>query len=193
MKTPDTHKQARTLRSFRKWHRSLGIALFLFFTLVAISGGLLGLKKHSGELLMPKTYTGKDQDPGKWLPMSELLQIAQSTAVHTLRDVSEPELDKIDVRPSKGIMKFIYKDDNLEVQLDATTGEVLQTGKRYADWLEDLHDGSLIDSWTGNKDEPVKVIYTQLMALSLLAFCITGLWLWYGPKQLRKHKKNEHQ
>jgi succinate dehydrogenase/fumarate reductase cytochrome b subunit len=40
--------QAKLLRTFRKIHRTTGAFLFVFFFFVAVSGLLLGWKKHSG-------------------------------------------------------------------------------------------------------------------------------------------------
>lgn len=41
----ERQKQAKTLRIFRKVHRTTGALLFVFFFVVAITGLLLGWKK----------------------------------------------------------------------------------------------------------------------------------------------------
>ena len=69
-------QQAKTLRIFRKVHRALGATLFLFFFIVAISGLLLGWKKHSGGLILAPTYKGSSSDLKDWLPLDSLHRLA---------------------------------------------------------------------------------------------------------------------
>lgn len=117
-----------------------------------------------------------------------LEKIAASALVDFMHPDSVPALDRIDVRPEKGIAKFIFG-RQMEVQIDGATGEVLHIGKRHSDWIEDLHDGSLFDDLLKIEGEPIKVGYTLVSGLALLGFCFTGVWLWYGPKFLKKSKR----
>mgnify|MGYP006183408223 CR=1 FL=1 len=91
----------------------------------------------------------------------------------------------IDVRDEKGIVKFIFAKHYYGIQLDGATGAVLSIGKRRSDVVENIHDGSIIDNYLGTNGY-VKLIYTIVMSVALLVFTITGFWLWYGPKYMRK-------
>ena len=180
-------QQAKTLRVIRKIHRITGVLLFLFFFIVGLTGILLGWKKHSGNLLLPKTYSGVSKNPYDWLSIDSL----QKKAVKLLKDSCgeslSSDLDRIDFRPDKGSVKFIFVDHYWEIQLDATTGQLLNIGRRNSDLIERIHDGSIVDlSFSSNKGL-FKVIYTSIMGLALIIFTVTGFWLWYGPKLMRKN------
>jgi succinate dehydrogenase/fumarate reductase cytochrome b subunit len=54
---------ARMLFLFRKVHRTTGALLFVFFIVVAVTGLLLGWKKHSAGLILPKSYKGYIYQP----------------------------------------------------------------------------------------------------------------------------------
>lgn len=182
----DRKQHAALLRSVRKIHRSTGIALFLLFMIMGATGILLGWKKNSNEYLMPKTYTGTSSGFSEWLPMAELSELAVRGLQDSLGSEISTVLDRIDARPGKGIAKVIFEEHYWEVQLDGATGEVLSIGLRRSDWLERLHDGTLADMALNTSGGIIKLIYTSVMGLSLIGFCVTGFWLWYGPKMMRR-------
>ncbi|WP_224483855.1 PepSY domain-containing protein [Robertkochia aurantiaca] len=188
--TPDQKrkKQARTLRLFRKAHRLTGAFLFVFFFFISISGIMLGLKKHVNHSLLPKTETGTSSELSEWLPLEELHKKAVITLHERVSPHASAELDKIDVRKDKGIAKFVFAEGNWGIQLDGATGEVLNVGRRHSDFLEDLHDGSVLDDLLGTSNEQIKVTYTTVTGLALLLFTITGFWLWYGPKRMKRNR-----
>jgi len=187
--TEHNHKRAKVLRIFRKLHRLTGTFLFAFFFVVAVSGLLLGWKKHTGDLLLAETRSGTSVNQTEWLPLSEISAKAQAY----LRDSVSPELsteiDRIDVRPGKGIAKILFTGHYQSMQVDLVTGEVLNLETRRSDFIEHIHDGSLVDDLMGWKSGLFKLVYTTTMGLALLLFTVTGFWLWFGPKLLRKHKK----
>lgn len=177
-------KQAKTLRVFRKVHRMTGATLFIFFFIVAVTGLLLGWKKNTGDLLGSKTYKGSTTDLKAWLPLNELQIKAEYHLKNEFPSSSEIQLDRIDVRQDKGVAKFIFK-DYYGIQLDGATGALLNANKRHADFIENIHDASILDSyWNGNGY--IKLVYTSIMGCALLIFTISGFWLWYGPKKLRR-------
>ena len=91
-------------------------------------------------------------------------------------------IDRIEYRPSKGIAKVIFDTGSWEAQVDATTLEILSVAKRHSDWIEKIHDGSIIS-------EIFKVISMNILGLGLLMLVISGLWLWFGPRRIRKLKR----
>lgn len=179
-------KQAKIIRVFRKIHRSMGIFLFVFYTLVAITGFLLGIKKHSGGIILPKTKSGSSTKLVDFIPLDSLQHIAKKEITNFLNESKSVEIDRIDVRPEKGIVKFTFQSNFYEVQLDGATGSLLQIDLRRSDIIEKIHDGSIVDYFLGIKAGIFKLIYTSILSIALLLFVITGFWLWYGPKKMKK-------
>jgi uncharacterized iron-regulated membrane protein len=178
-------RQAKVLRGFRKVHRTLGAFLFVFFLVVSVSGLLLGWKKHSGGIILAKSYAGKSTDAKDWLPVHVLQEKANQIAREQISPDFKLDLDRIDFRPDKGMVKFVYLQDYWGVQLDCTTGELLHLERRRADFIENLHDASYFDNLLGTSNGQIKLIYTSVVGLALLIFTITGFWLWFGPKRMR--------
>ena len=186
-------RQAQILRIARKIHRTTGALLFVFFFLLACTGLLLGWKKHSGNLILPKSYQGVSTNKADWLPIHALHEKAlQVMREHAPPDLSH-ELDRIDIRPDKGMVKFVFLEGYWGVQLDCTTGELLHLEIRRADFIENLHDGSYFDYLLGTNYGQIKLVYTSIMGTALLIFTMTGFWLWYGPKRYRAQSKYHRQ
>ncbi len=182
-------QQAKVLRIFRKIHRTTGALLFVFFLFVSITGLLLGWKKHSGGIILPKSAIGTSTDLKEWLPLDSLLNNACTILHDSVSADLSLELDRIDVRKDKGIVKFVFVNHFWEIQLDGATGELLQIAQRRSDYIEKIHDGSILDFYLGTSNTQIKLVYTTIMGLALLTFTITGFWLWYGPKRMRKLKQ----
>lgn len=184
----DTKQQARWIRTFRWLHRKIAIPLLLFFFFISLTGLLLGVKKNTG--LLAPTQKGVSADLSGWLSMDSLQKIALTVYKNSIPAEGNAELDRIDVRPDKGIAKFTFKDNYWGVQLDCTSGKLLLIEKRHSDFIEDLHDGSILDNLFGTGGEQIKVGYTVIMGLSLLILVVSGFWLWYGPKRIRYNKRH---
>lgn len=183
----NTKRQARWIRWFRWLHRKIAIFLFIFFFITSVSGLLLGIKKQTG--LLAPTHKGISSDLSTWLPVDSLQKIAIRVLHDSLSPDLSPEIDRIDIRPQKGIVKFVFKNHYNGLQIDGTTGKVLLIEKRKSDLIENIHDGSILDKIFGTDKEQVKVSYTLLMGTSLLMLVLSGFWLWYGPKRLRKNRR----
>jgi len=192
-KSSPYYKSANLIRVLRKIHRTIAIFLFAFFLVVSITGLLLGWKKNSWGLILPPTSKGISSDLKTWLPFDSL----QTIAIKTLHDSVSPklstELERIDARPQKGMVKFVFADDYWEVQLDGTNGKVLLVDRRRSDIIENIHDGTILDVLFNTKKDQYKLSYTTIMGLSLLMLTLSGFWLWYGPKRLRKKKRMDHE
>ena len=136
--------------------------------------------------------TKKGTAPGLagWIPLDSLEKIAIRTYRDSIEATEGIELDRIDIRPDKGIAKFNFKNSYHGLQIDGTTGRILLVERRTSDLIEDIHDGSFIDNLVGTGGEEVKLVYTTVMGLSLLLLVISGFWLWYGPKKLRKERRH---
>lgn len=188
-KKKSRQRQAKLIRFFRKVHRATGATLFIFFFIISITGILLGLKNNSNGLILPKTTVGTTSNLENWLTINELHNKATSILKDSISNSISLELNRIDIRKNKGIVKFVFKEHPWEVQLDGSTGKLLQLKKRNSDIIESIHDGSIFDAYFNTSKNQIKVIYTSILGLSLLLFTITGFWLWYGPKKLKRMKK----
>jgi uncharacterized iron-regulated membrane protein len=186
-----SHTGSLLLRRFRKLHRQIAVVLFLFFIVIAVTGLMLGWKKNAVVPLLPPTQKGVTSDVRRWLPLDSLQKIAVSTLHSSVSPALSSALDRIDARPQKGTVKFLFADDYWEVQLDGTTGAVLSVRRRYSDLVEQIHDGTILDRWFGTGGDPFKVSYTTVMGLSLLTLTVTGIWLWYGPKRIRRKRRQQ--
>jgi uncharacterized iron-regulated membrane protein len=174
--------KVKSLRALRFLHQWLGIPLVVFFLIIGITSILLAWKKKAE--LLPETLKTKVENRQEWISPAKMVKIAQQQ-MDSLQ--ISTEVDRIDIRPDKGIAKLTFKTHFTEVQLDGFSGEVLSIGTRHSDWIEKVHDGSIIDFYLGG-DETVKLIYSTLTAIGLLLMSISGFYLWYFPKLIRKLK-----
>jgi hypothetical protein len=175
------HSKVKSLRWIRNLHKWLGLPLILFFFLIGITSILLAWKKKA-ELLPPTLKT--EVENGTWILPSEMVRIGEEE----MRKLGwDPEVDRIDIRPDKGVAKVTFKTHFTEVQLDGLTGKVLSIETRHSDWIEKLHDGSIVDFYLGG-DEATKLTYSTLTSLGLILMSLSGFYLWYYPKLIRRLK-----
>ncbi|MBL4642691.1 MAG: PepSY domain-containing protein [Flavobacteriaceae bacterium] len=187
VKNPTRKKQAKILRGFRKVHRTMGATLFVFFFIISVSGFLLGWKKNSFGVLQSNTQQGSSTKFTQWLPLDSLKNNAIFYLQKEVENSQTLEIKRIDVSETKGVVKFIFT-EYYGVQLDGSTGNLLLLERRYSDLIEELHDGSALDTYFKTTGNPIKLIYTTLMSIALLLFTVTGFWLWLGPKRMRKRQ-----
>jgi uncharacterized iron-regulated membrane protein len=176
-------RAALWLRGIRPVHRYVGIFLAAFMLIIGVTGILLGWKKDA-EWLQPPTKRGTVVGLDAWLPLSELLASAEEALLKQLRlaDPGDLRVDRMDVRPDRGIVKVRFENGFWEVQVDGATGSVLSAGQRHADWVEMIHDGSILG-------DRFKFWYMNLSGLGLVALLVSGWWLWYGPRRLRHQRR----
>jgi len=155
--------------------------------IVAVTGGLLGWKKNV-DWLNAGTLRGVSNDVNNFLSTREIEIRAKKTLQDSYPGLNT-EIDRIDIRPAEGVAKVVFKQHYVGIQIDATTGDVLQVQKRYADLVENIHDGSILDKAFGFK-QAFKLILTTVLSLALLGFTISGFWLWYGPKRMRRSSRS---
>src|SRR5688500_16053889 len=98
-------RRAAILRITRKIHRTTGAILFAFFFVTAVTGLLLGWKKHTGGVILPKSYQGKSTESKDWLPTHVLLENANRIVRQQIDANLSLELERIDMRPDKGMVK----------------------------------------------------------------------------------------
>ncbi len=166
-------------RDWRKVHHYLGLTVALFLLISSITGIILALKKDV-DIIQPPTQNGVANNLAEWKSMAELEQLSSDALMSHLGYL--PPLDRVDVRPDKGVAKFQYLPGYWEVQVDGSSGQVLMIEKRYSDLIEKIHDGSIVS-------DLFKLISMNLLGVGVIIMIVTGLWLWYGPIKIRKLKK----
>jgi len=171
------------MKTVRRIHRLTASFLSVALLIVAVSGILLGWKKNSNGYLHPDSHQGTTTDFALWLPLDSLRTIAIMTLRENGREGLSEEIDRIDIRPDDGMVKFVFAHHYHGVQLDGATGAVLHVEHRRSDVVEDIHDMSIIDKLLGVNGEIFKLIYTSFTGLSLVLFTVTGIWLRYRPKK----------
>jgi hypothetical protein len=184
MSHPQIQEKVKSLRWLRSLHRWVGIPLILFFLVIGITSILLAWKKKT-ELLPPTLKT--EIENGTWILPSEMVRIGEEEMRNLGRDT---EVDRIDIRPDKGVAKVTFKTHFTEVQLDGLSGKVLSIETRHSDWIEKVHDGSIVDFYLQG-DEAAKLTYSTLTSIGLILMGISGFYLWYFPKVIRRMKQDK--
>lgn len=171
-------------RLYRKLHRNVGVIFILFFLLISISGFLLGLKDELG--LKPETQTTNSLNQSNWISIQKLDSISKTYAINVLE--IDSEIDRIDIRPDKGVAKVLFKKNFEELQLDLESGEVLSVAKRADNFIERLHDGSIIDFYF-TENNISTITYVTIISLSLIFMIYSGYLLWANPRKIKRNKK----
>lgn len=161
----------KTNRTIHKW---VSIIIAIPLLVILITGGLLLVKKEFS-LLQPPTMKGLEQKPT--IAFSQILTIAKT--IEKAEITSWQDVDRLDVRPSKGIIKIRAK-NRLEIQIDASNGKVLHIAQRNSDFIESIHDGTFFEKNAN--------LWLMLpVAIASLIMLITGVILFFIP-YLKKSK-----
>lgn len=147
----------------RKIHRWVAMVIALPMLLVIVTGIFLQLRKPVN-WIQPATIQGSQ----KYQPTIALEQVLTEVKTVPQMQVNDwSDIKLLDLRPKKGVIK-VRNYNNLETQVDAATGEALQTAQRRNDFVVKMHDFSAWNArlWLGL---PVK--------LGFLVIFLTGLYL----------------
>ncbi len=165
------------LRQFRTLHHWIGISIIFFMLISSVTGLLLGWKKNVN-LLQPPTQEGLSSNVAEWVSFDAVVRTAEKALDSVLHQ--SVLIERVDARPDKGIIKVIYV-NYWEVQIDGKSGKALSVGPRHTDWIEHIHDGSIIS-------DGFKLFYTNYIGWGLLLMSVSGFCLWYGPRVIRSLK-----
>lgn len=168
----------RTVKStINKWSRKLhrwgAIATALPLLVVVCSGMLLLLKKEV-EWIQPGTADAPAGSP--ILSFEQILAAASSVPAGEVAGWGD--IARLDMRLRDGVVK-VQCESGWEVQVCATTGDVLKHAVRRSDLIESIHDGSFF--------HPLAKLGVFLpSALVALSLWVTGMWLWVMPYLRRR-------
>lgn len=161
----------------RRLHRWGALAIGIPFLVVIATGVLLQVKKQ-----VTWVQPAERQTDARTPSVPYDLVMERARAVPEAGITSWEDIDKIDVRPGKGMLKLIAK-NRWELQMDIATGEVLQVAVRRSDVIETLHDMSWIHG-------SAKLWLGVPIGLIVLGLWITGGYMWlvhYRGK--RRHRR----
>jgi uncharacterized iron-regulated membrane protein len=162
--------------AMRKGHRWGAIVVAVPFLLVVVTGILLQLKKEI-PWVQPPTQRGSGKAPA--ISFDAILEAARSRPETGIQGWGD--IDRIDVQPSRGLGKVTAK-SRWEVQVDLTTGDVLQTAYRRSDLIESLHDGSWFH------DSAKLYVFLPVAAIVLFLW-VSGIYLFFLPISIRWRRK----
>lgn len=169
-----SNKLHRYNRKIHFW----GSLLCALPVLIIIATGILLLLKKQSDWIQPATVKGDDRVPQ--LSFEHILQ--QSKTVSEAQITSWSDIDRLDVRPSKGVIK-VQANNHWEIQLDIASGEVLNSAYRRSDIIESIHDGSYFHKL-------MKLGFFLPAAVVLLLMWLTGIYLLVITLRARQRKKN---
>jgi uncharacterized iron-regulated membrane protein len=173
------------LRLLRVLHRWVGVPLMVFILISSLTGILLGWKKEVA-WIQPPTMRGEVPGLDGWRPLPELVASAQLALAQHLgeADPSAFPVDRLDIRPDRGIAKVLFVQGWWEVQIDGVTGQTLYVARRHSDLIEQIHDGSIIS-------DAFKLIAMNGLGIGLVLLSLSGLWLWWGPIRVRRQRQRD--
>ena len=160
----------------RKLHHWGSIAIALPLVIVLGTGVLLLLKKDI-DWIQPPTIKG--EQIGLALEFDQILTIARTVPVAGIN--SWNDVDRLDVRPGKGMLK-LRAENSWEIQIDANTGAILQVAYRRSDLIESIHDGSFFGDYA-------KLWVFLPSALILIGLWVTGVVLFFHPYLAKSRKR----
>lgn len=162
----------------RKSHRWGALIVAAPFLIVLITGLILQLKKE-WHFVQPPTKKGTPLA----LDVSFATILSSSQTVPEANIQTWEDIERLDVRPDKGIIKVQAK-NYYEIQLDSSDGKVLQVAYRNSDWLEAMHDGSWFH-------EQAKLWIFLPSAVIVLTLWISGIYLFFLPWSVKLGKKTK--
>ena len=156
------------IRKNRKIHKWGSVIIALPLLIVIVSGILLLLRKEFS-YIQPTTLKGIAITPS--ISFEQIL--AQATTIKEAKIQTWQDIDRLDIRPNKGVIKIRAK-SQWEIQLDSQSAKILQVAYRRSDFIESLHDGTFF-----HKNANLWLMLPN--AIILLILSITGLLLFFYP------------
>ena len=165
----------------RKVHHWGSIVIAIPLVVMIGAGVLLQLKKEV-EWIQPATEVGTVQEGVPEATLQDMFNAAKG--VEHAGITTWEDLDRVDFKPDKGIIKFISV-SRWEVQVDTHTAEVMKVSYRRSDLIESIHDGS----WFA--DDATKLYLFFPAGVLLLVLWLTGMYMFFLPyfKKAQKKKK----
>ncbi|OED37649.1 hypothetical protein AB833_22880 [Chromatiales bacterium (ex Bugula neritina AB1)] len=165
----------KTNRKIHYW----GSIIIIIPVIIVIGSGLLLQVKKQVPWVQPKTEKTLARD--LTLSFDKILLAAKS--VEQANISSWKDVDRLDVRPGKGVTKIRAK-NSWEIQIHNETADILAVNYRRSDVIEAIHDGSWFH-------EDAKLWLFLPAAIILLVLSLTGLYMFLIslPSKLRNRRQ----
>lgn len=166
-------KPSRGARAVTRWmfytHLWLGVIIAFLVITISVTGIMLNHKRVFG--FMPGTDFKQPEAFAASLPLPELARMAGEAVAP---EIAASGIDRMDVRPDKGIIKVRFNDTYItEVTLALHDGSLLVKGLRNDSFLEQLHSGDAF----GKEG----YLLSDLAAGALILLLLSGFWMWLYP------------
>lgn len=158
-----------------------GSAIIAIPVLIIIVTGILLLLKKDIDWIQPSSEKGVGKIPT--ISFTEIVNIASTVEEAGVQNWSD--INRLDVRPRKGIIKIRTR-DSWEIQIDHQTGAILKTAYRRSDLIESIHDGSFFHDYA-------KLGLFLPSSIILLILWVTGMYLFAIPLLKKKQKRKKVQ
>ena len=169
----------RFKKANRLVHKWLSIVVAIPLLVVFVTGILL-LTKKQFDFIQPPTARGQGSE--QTISFRQILSTANSVTQAQISDWSD--VDRLDVRPSKGIVKIRSK-NSIEIQIDSQTGAILHVAKRRSDLIESIHDGTFFEKRAN--------LWLMLpVATVAIIMSITGIIMFMIPYLSKKRRPRRH-
>jgi len=166
-------------RLWRQVHYWLSLAVFIPAGIMFFAGIFLMLKKDVA-WIQPPTAIGEVANEIPTVSFEQL--VAASQDYQDVQINSWSDIDRIDIRPKKGIAKVRAK-SGYEIQIDTATGDVLHVAYRRSDLIESIHDGSFFS-------DAVKRYIFLPTGILLIIMWGSGIYLFLLPRLRKKRKRD---
>ena len=156
----------------RKIHSWLSVIIGIPILIIIASGLLLQVKKQV-TWVQPAEIRGTTKTPD--ITLEKVLEVSKTVPEAKIK--SWEDINRLDVRPSKGLVKVRAQND-WEIQIDLKDGRVMQVAYRRSDMIESIHDGSFFHDYA-------KYWLFLPAGIVLLILWITGMYMFFQPRWAR--------
>ncbi|HRF59910.1 MAG TPA: PepSY-associated TM helix domain-containing protein [Fimbriimonadaceae bacterium] len=171
-------------RSTRALHRWIGIFAALFLAVIAVTGFLLATKDSFGWVRPPEADGAAMEALDEVISLHTAAEAAFQVGIPELK--SHKDISRIDYRPGSNVFKVLSKEGYHEVQVDGSSGKVLQVAKRTDQLAEDIHDLSFFS-------DLLKRYGLPLVAIVLLGLAISGVGMFLTPILRRRRFRRDKE
>lgn len=167
-------------KNLRWLHKVCGVVGALSLILIGFTGFFLALKDQFPSIKPPSEKSKVEIDLHKFVSPAVAIDVAIASNHPNIK--SDKDLDRVEIHASKGIYKLISKEGFAELQVDAMTGELLKTGVRNDQLLENIHDLRFFHP-------SLRTYLLPVIAVILVTLGITGLCIYITPIMRRRKFK----
>lgn len=168
------------LRAIHKW---IGLFACLFLVIISATGFFLAIKGNVGWMRPPSEKGGEIASFADVVPVDVAAQSAFGAGIAELK--SYDDIERFEYHADKNVYKIHSAKGYHEVQVDGANGEVLATGTRNDQLMEDIHDLSFFASFAHAWLLPA-------VAVALFLLGLTGVIMYFVPVARRwKYRKTQ--